>query len=757
MKRLGLVAILCTIVLVLSGAAQAPQEKEGLTGYAPQSARSEREWEQRFRAIPDPAKMAQYMDRLAARPHAVGQPWDEQNAQYLLSTFRSWGLDAHIETFYVLFPTPQQRLLEMVEPVKFAAKLEEPAVAGDPTSDQQAEQLPTYNAYSIDGDVTAPLVYVNYGVPEDYDKLERLGISVKGAIVLARYGKSWRGIKPKVAAEHGAVGCILYSDPRDDGYFEGDVFPKGPFRPEEGVQRGSVADMPTYVGDPLTPGYGATKDAKRLPIKDNPLITKIPVLPISYADALPLLKDLGGPVAPEDWRGALGITYHVGPGPAKVHLAMKSDWDIKPVNDVIVKIPGSTYPDEWVLRGNHYDAWVNGAEDPISGQVAEMEELRAYAELMKAGWKPKRTIIYASWDGEEPGLLGSTEWAEEHAEELKQHAVAYINSDSNSRGFLFVGGSHSLERLLNDAAREVTDPEKNISVLRRAELRRIEQAKDQKERNELRKKGVLHIGALGSGSDYTVFVDHLGIASANLGFGGEAEGGIYHSIYDDIYWYRHFGDPQEAYGRALSQVTGTAVMRLADADVLPFNFQSLAETIGRYSEEVQKLAKQEREQAEETNREIDEGVFSATADPEKPFVAPSKKPVPPFLNFAPLENGVATLKAAATRYQAAFEKWQKSGAEAPANVAAVNARLIASERALTLPDGLPKRPWFKHQIYAPGYYTGYGVKTLPGVREAIEQDQWQQADEQIARVHTVLTNEAAVINEAAEALEGSAK
>lgn len=364
MKRLGLVAILCTIVLVLGGAAQAPQEKDGLTGYAPQNARSEREWEQRFRAIPDPGKMAQYMDRLAARPHAVGQPWDEENAQYLLSTFRSWGLDAHIETFYVLFPTPKERVVEMVEPVKFMASLQEPAVAGDPTSYQQGEQLPTYNAYSVDGDVTAPLVYVNYGVPEDYEKLERMGVSVKGAIVLARYGKSWRGIKPKVAAEHGAVGCIIYSDPRDDGYFEGDVFPKGPFRPEEGVQRGSVADMPTYVGDPLTPGWGTTKDAKRLPIKDNPLITKIPVLPISHADALPLLKNLGGPVAPEDWRGALGITYHVGPGPAKVHLAVKSNWDIKPVNDVIVKITGSTYPDEWVLRGNHYDAWVNGAEDP---------------------------------------------------------------------------------------------------------------------------------------------------------------------------------------------------------------------------------------------------------------------------------------------------------------------------------------------------------------------------------------------------------
>jgi N-acetylated-alpha-linked acidic dipeptidase len=755
MRRVGLVTILCALVFVLAASPQAPQE-HGMAGYTAEGGRAERDWEQRFRAIPKPENMRAAMERLAARPHHVGSPYDQENAQWLLKTFQSWGLDAHIETFDVLLPTPKQRALELVEPVKFTAKLEEPTVAGDPTSNQHAEQLPTYNAYSADGDVTAPLVFVNYGVPEDYEKLDRLGISVKGAIVIAKYGMSWRGIKPKVAAEHGAVGCIIYSDPRDDGYTPGDVFPKGPYRPKDGVQRGSVEDMPTYPGDPLTPGVGATPDAKRLPLSEVKVLTKIPTLPISYADAQPLLENLGGPVAPPEWRGTLGMTYHVGPGPAKVHLLVKSNWDRKPVNDVIVKIPGSTYPDEWVVRGNHHDAWVNGAQDPVSGQVAEMEELRAYSELLKAGWKPKRTIIYASWDGEEPGLLGSTEWGEAHAQELEQHAVAYINSDSNSRGYLGMVGSHTLERFLNEVAGDITDPEKNISVERRALLLRIQRARDPKEREELRRTGVLHIDALGSGSDYTVFLDHLGIASVNLGYGGEAGGGIYHSIYDDFYWYTHFDDSDFVYGRALAQTAGTAVMRLASADVLPFNFVSLSSTIRRYVDELQKLASNRRDEAIETNREIDEGLFTATSDPKKPYVPPSKKAVPPFLNFAPLQNGLDALNRAAERYQAAFHKWSAAQASSPA-LAAVNAKLIQSERALTLPDGLPNRPWFKHQIYAPGFYTGYGVKTIPAVREAIEQDQWPQAEAQMVRVGKVLENEATVINDAAAALESAVK
>ena len=790
MRRLAVV--LSALLLVVAARSQAPQgnvpastlqtpvpnaepeEPQGpgqhMRGYSDADARTEREWEAKFRAIPEPGRARDYMQRLSARPHHVGSPYDQENAQWLLTTFKAWGLDAHIETFEVLFPTPKQRAVELLEPVKFTAKLEEPTVPADPTSNQHAEQLPTYNAYSADGDVTAPLVYVNYGVPADYEQLERLGISVKGAIVIARYGQSWRGIKPKVAAEHGAVGCIIYSDPRDDGYHEGDVFPKGPFRPKDGVQRGSVMDMPIYPGDPLTPGVGATPEAKRLPLNEVKVLTKIPVLPISYADATPLLENLTGPVAPENWRGALPFTYHVGPGASKVHLVVKSNWDRKPVNDVIVRIPGSKYPEEWVLRGNHHDGWVNGAEDPISGLVGEMEEMRGISELLKQGWSPKRTLIYAAWDGEEPGLLGSTEWAEAHAQELRQHAVAYINSDSSGRGYLMLIGSHTLEQFLNDVARDITDPEKNISVWKRLQLLRIKRATEKQEQTqrrsgrsseqsveELRSKGVLRVDALGSGSDYTVFLDHLGIASLNIGYQGEDDGGIYHSVYDDFYWYTHFSDSDFVYARALAQTGGTAMMRLADAELLPFNFANFTSAIKTYVEELQRLAAEERSKIVERNREIEEGVFTATADPRKPYVPPGKEAVPPYLNFAPLQNGLDALQRSSERYSAALRHARENGGAARGPLAPVNAAIIRSERAMTLPDGLPNRPWYRHQIYAPGYYTGYGVKTIPGVREAIEQKQWKQAEEQMVRAGQVLQNEAKVIDEAAAALEGAVK
>jgi N-acetylated-alpha-linked acidic dipeptidase len=726
-----------------AGAAEEPP----LRGYAPESARVERDWEAKFRAIPDPQSLRDTMKRLSARPHHLGSPYDKDNAEWILGKFKEWGLDARIEIFQVLFPTPKERRLEMLEPVKFTARLQEPAVAGDPTSGQNAEQLPTYNAYSVDGDVTAPLVYVNYGVPEDYEQLDRLGISVTGAIVIARYGASWRGIKPKVAAEHGAVGCIIYSDPREDGYYEGDVFPEGAWRPQDGVQRGSVMDMPLYPGDPLTPGVGATPEATRLAVKDAPTLTKIPVLPISYGDAKPLLAALKGPVAPAAWRGALPITYHVGPGPARVHLKVAFHWDLKPVYDVVARIPGSTYPDQWILRGNHHDAWVNGAEDPVAGASAMLEEARALGLLLKQGWRPKRTIVYCAWDGEEQGLLGSTEWAEAHAAELSRSAAVYINSDSNGRGYLFASGSHSLEKFLNTVARDIEDPETRLSVWKRLQLQRI--AESPESRREARERPDLRIGALGSGSDYTAFVDHLGIASLNLGFGGEDGGGIYHSIYDDLYWYTHFSDFDFRYGRALAQTAGTAVMRLAGADLLPYDFTNLADTARKYVGELQKLLKDKQEEIRERNRQIEEGVFAATADPREKSVPPAAEPVPPFLSFAPLENGVEALARSAERYEKALAK----AALGRASLQAVNQKLIESERRLTDSAGLPGRPWFKHQIYAPGVYTGYSVKTIPAVREAIEQKRWAEAETQIARVGRVLAAEAALIDGAAAELE----
>jgi N-acetylated-alpha-linked acidic dipeptidase len=738
--------------------ADAAKETATLAGYSAAASATERAWESKFRALPSPDNLREFMRHLSARPHHVGSPYDKENAEWILAHFRQWGLDAEIETFYVLFPTPKDRELELVAPTTFKAKLEEPPVAADPTSSQQAEQLPAYNAYSIDGDVTAPLVYVNQGVRADYEQLDRMGVSVKGAIVIARYGGAWRGIKPKVAAEHGAVGCIIYSDPRDDGYAAGDTFPNGPYRPEEGVQRGAVTDT-LYEGDPLTPGYGSTKDAKRLPIKGNPLITKIPVLPISYGDAQPLLAAIGGQAVPPAWRGNLPITYHVGPGPAKVHLKVESNWDIKPIYDVIARIPGSESPDQWIIRGNHHDAWVNGAEDPISGQVALLEEARSMGELVRQGWRPKRTIIFCAWDGEEPGLLGSTEWVETHQDELRRKAVMYVNSDSNGRGFLGVEGSHSLEHFINAVIRDVPDPETQLSIWKRAQLRAIANATSESQRQEIRSRPDLRIGALGSGSDYTPFLDFAGIASLNLGFGGESGGGIYHSIYDDFYWYTHFGDTDFVYGRALAQVSGTALMRMADAELLPFGFHDFADTVHRYLGELEDYLKTQQTEIAETNRELDEGVFTAIADPKKTSVPPPRKAIPPYLNFAPLENADAALTASADHYTRALSALQENGQFGidPGPLAKINELLQESERKLTTPAGLPGRPWFKHQIYAPGAYTGYGVKTLPAVREAMEQEKWKEADEQIPVVARVLEDEAALIDSAAGLLDQAAR
>ena len=738
-----------------------------LDGYSRSASDAERAWEEKFRALPAPDAIRENMRRLSARPHHVGSPYDKDNAEWMLAKFKEWGFDAAIENFYVLFPTPKERLVELLDASgakKFTASLQEPVVPEDPTSNQTSEQLPTYNAYSGDGDVTGPLVYVNYGTREDYEELDRLGISVKGAVVIARYGGAWRGIKPKVAAEHGAVGCIIYSDPANDGYGVADSYPKGAGRPKDGVQRGGVNDT-AFPGDPLTPGIGATKDAKRLDRKDSPIITKIPVLPISYADATPLLSAIAGRVAPPAWRGGLPLTYHIGqglgasepPSAAQVHLKMFSNWDIKNLYDVIAKIPGSTEPDEWVIRGNHHDAWVNGADDPISGASAELEEAHALGDLLKQGWKPRRTIVYCVWDGEEPGLLGSTEWVETHVDELKQKGVMYLNSDSNGRGYLFLDGSHGLEHFINGVAADVRDPEKGISVLERRRLLEISRSKGS-DRSEARSRADLRISALGDGSDYVAFLDFAGIPALDLGFGGEDRGSQYHSIYDDFYWYTHFADTDFSYGRALAQVSGTAVLRMADAELLPYNFVNTADTVETYVDEVKKLLKSEQDEITEKNKEIDEGVFSATSDPKNPIAAPKREELPPFLNFAPLENGASALTASAKLYQLAMKAAEANGGAAldAASIDQVNQLLMQTERAFFNPAGLPERNWFKHQLYAPGAYTGYGVKTLPAVREAIEQRKWSIADASTVTVGKVLQDESTAINAATEKLKSIA-
>ncbi len=664
-------------------------------GPAAQSAPNASAWDATFRTIPDAKNIGDYMRRMSARPHHLGSPYDKDNAEWILAKFKEFGWDARIETYQVLFPTPKERLLEMVEPTAFKASLREPAVAADPTSNQDAEQLPTYNAYSIDGDVTAPLVYVNYGRPVDYEELDRRGISVKGAIVIARYGESWRGIKPKVAAERGAVGCIIYSDPADDGYSVDDVFPSGPMRNRDGVQRGSVMDMPSYPGDPLTPNVGATADAKRLEIKTAPTLTTIPVLPISYGDAQPLLAALGGRAVPQAWRGALPITYRIGPGPARVHLRVAFNWNLTPLYNVVARIQGSTLPDEWVVRGNHHDAWVNGAQDPVSGMAPELEEARALGELVKQGWRPKRTIVYIAWDGEEQGLLGSTEWVEHHDEEIRYKAGIYINTDGNGRGFLNADGSHSLEHFINDVARDVEDPDTKLSVWKRLQASTIASGTAEK-REEARSRADLRIDALGSGSDYSPFLQHNGVPTLNLGFGGMDDDGIYHSIYDDYYHFSKFSDIDFRYGRALAQLVGTAVIRLADAELLPFEFTNVADTIQIYVKEVQALLKGQQDEIKERNRQIEDGVFTAIADPRRPVQAPKVEQPVPAINFAPLENAVAALTRSAERYKKAVETATPKLAANRAAVATINARLIQSERQFVEPSGLPKRSWYRH-------------------------------------------------------------
>jgi N-acetylated-alpha-linked acidic dipeptidase len=705
------------------------------------------DWEQKFKSIPDPDRMRANMERLSAHPHHVGSPYDKENAEWILSQYKQYGWDAHIEQYQVLFPTPKLRVVEMVAPTKFTAKLEEPDIAVDPTSKQKSEQLPTYNAYSPDGDVTAPLVYVNYGIPADYDELARQGVSVKGAIVIARYGQSWRGIKPKVAAEHGAIGCLIYSDPADDGYSVLETFPHGPMRPAEGVQRGSVLDMPQYLGDPLTPGVAATEGAKRLKLEDAGSIAKIPVLPISYADAQPLLAALQGPAVPAAWRGGLPITYHLGPGPAKVHLKLAFDWSLKPLYDVIATMRGSVEPDLWVLRGNHHDAWVNGAEDPVSGQVALLEEARALGELSRQGWKPRRTIIYASWDGEEPMLLGSTEWLEQHAEELNQHAAIYINSDGCDRGYLSVEGSPSLRSLMNGIAKNIQDPEANVSVFQRQQANLLLHG-TAKQQAEARSGDDLTLGALGSGSDYGAFIDHLGIASLNVGYGGEDPSGIYHSIYDDFYWYTHFSDTHFVYGKALAQTAGLAVLRMADAEILPYEFEGLSKTLKDYVDEVKALLETRKKEAEDIQRNLKEGVYAATNDPRYPTVAPAAREIPPYLNFAPLDNALAALDRAAKDYSHALAGTHDK-AMTPDRLLAVNQQLTLAERQLTVPEGLPRRPWMRNVIYAPGWYTGYAAKTLPGIREGIEEGRYQEAEAQAAVAAGAIQKEAAWIEEIA--------
>jgi N-acetylated-alpha-linked acidic dipeptidase len=613
--------------------------------------------------------------------------------------------------------------------------------------------LPPYNVYGADGDVTAELIYVNQGMPDDYKELEREGLSVKGRIVLTRYGGGWRGLKPKLAYEHGAVGCLIYSDPRDDGYGAGDTYPKGGFRPPDAVQRGSVQDLTLYSGDPLTPGVGAVPGAKRLALKDARTLLKIPVLPISYADAEPLLAALGGRVAPAAWRGGLPMAYHVGPGPAQVHMKVLSDWSQKPIYDVVAKIKGSDEPDRWIIRGNHHDGWVFGAMDPLAGQVALMAEAKSIGSLLKEGWRPHRTLVYNSWDGEEPGLLGSTEWAEQHAAELKVKAVMYVNSDTNGRGFLQAEGSHALQHFLSEVARDVKDPETGASVLTRALAHRRVSAYDSAGQADSAARtsanGDLALGALGSGSDYTPFLQHLGINSVNLGFEGESQYGVYHSAYDSFDHYRRFVDPTFEYGVALAKVAGRIMLRASQAELIPAREGDFAASVAGYGDELHKLADGMRAKTRELAKLQDDESYKLTTNPDYPRAPPSRAADVPYLNFAELDNAVAKLEQSAIAFDKEYARLGAANdAAGSAERERVNSTLAILEQNLTDSHGLPGREWYQHMIYAPGLHTGYGVKTLPGIREAIEERRWEEANQYIGVVSRALNNYSARMDRA---------
>ena len=717
------------VLLAVSGVASG--ENNYILGFDDQSSAMQREVEALLDGSIDAAEMDEWLRRMSIKPHHVGSPGSKENAEFIAELLESWGYDVEIAEYQVLLPTPRVREVELIAPTRFSASLTEDSLDEDPSTSVRADLLPPYNAFSVDGEVEGELVFVNYGIPEDYEILERYGIDVTGKIAIAKYGNSWRGIKPKLAGEKGAIGTIIYSDPADDGYGAGDVYPKGPFKHESGVQRGSVMDMPTYPGDVLTPGIGATKRAHRLKREDAPTITRIPVLPMSYRDALPLLSAMDGEVVPAEWRGGLPITYHLGPGPARVRMKAEFDWNMVTAYNVIAILEGSKYPDEWIIRGNHHDGWNHGAADPLSGQIAMLAEAKAVAALAKSGHPPKRTIIYAAWDAEEPGLIGSTEWAEHHAADLKKHAVAYLNTDGTSRGFIGIGGSHTLERFFNQIMEEVDDPRSDISLKERARARALIYGADEKAKAEARDRADLRIYPMGSGSDYTPFLQHLGIASANLGFGGEAAGGSYHTLYDTYEHYTTWNDPGLVYTATLPKVVGRATLRLANAPRLPFEFTGFADNVALYVDELEELAANMRSETELNNQLIEDGIYAAALDPTKSLGAPTRKEPVPHFNLAPLRNALERLQAAASDFDTAASGNSIASEE-------INNLLFTTERLLTRDEGLNGRPWYKHHIYAPGFYTGYGVKTIPGVREAIEQREYDIVEEQVKIAAEVL-------------------
>jgi len=693
-----------------------------IRGFSAAASAAELVREREMKAAPNAKANEADFDVMTAEPHHAGSPYEIKLADYVADKLKSFGIETAKYEYSVLLPWPGERRMEITAPDQMKLQVEEEKIRGDQWADKPGI-LPAYNAYSPSGDVTGEIVYVNFGIPADYETLAKLGIDVKGKIVLARYGGSWRGIKPKVAAEHGAIACIIYSDPHEDGYFQGDVYPDGPFRGAGMIQRGSVMDMPRYPGDPSTPGRPSKPGVERIPMDKIETFAPIPVQPMSYRDGVELLKRLKGPVAPEAWRGALPITYHIGPGPAKVHMKLQMEYAQRRLIDVVGRIPGSVAADEWIIVGSHRDAWTFGASDSVSGHVSMMAVARAMGDMMKKGWRPRRTILFISWDGEEQGLLGSTEWVEDLAEELHAKAAIYVNRDAGAGGVNFSGSAvHSLTPFVHELAQSI-QPEGSTKTLYDGWLERArEQAPAGEGRPMLKTPPV---GALGSGSDYSAFLDHVGIASIDLGLNGSGGDGSYHSTYDNPTWFKKYIDPNFSHSVLASQMTGVALLRLADAEVLPFDYESYGQQIVEYIDEIQQQA---TKASADGAKRIDFAGLKEAANAFAKAGADARARADALLS-------PSTLREPQARPEQGRGTTGSGQAASPSQeLAKVNHALMMAERDLIEPAGLPDRPWYRHVIYAPGLYTGYGVKTIPGVREAVDAANYARAAEQAAIV-----------------------
>ncbi len=705
----GAIVALCgatigTVWLTAQGSPPSP-----IRGFSAASGAAEAARERELKAMPTAKAAEADFDVMTAEPHHTGSPYEIKLADYVSDQFKKMGIESAKYEYSVLLPWPKQRRIDIVAPDQIRLEVEEEKIRGDQWADKPGI-LPAYNAYSPSGDVTGEIVYVNFGIPADYETLDRLGISVKGRIVLARYGGSWRGIKPKVAAEHGAIACIIYSDPHEDGYFQGEVYPDGPFRGWGMIQRGSVMDMPRYPGDPSTPDRPSKPGVERIPMDKIETFAPIPVQPMSYRDGVELLKRLKGPVAPETWRGALPITYRIGPGPAKVHMNLQMDYGQRRVINVVGRIAGAVAPDEWIIVGSHRDAWTFGASDSVSGHVSMMAVARAMSEMMKMGWRPRRSVLFISWDGEEQGLLGSTEWVEDLTTELKAKAAVYVNRDAGAGGLNFSGSAvHSLTPFLHELAQSI-QPDGAIRTLYDGWLERAREQAPARAGQPLLKVPV--VGALGSGSDYTAFLDHIGVASMDMGLNGRGGDGSYHSTYDNPTWFKKYIDPQFTFSVLAAQVTGVALLRLADAEVLPFDYETYGRQILEYIGEIEQQA-----------------VNASPAGAKNVDFAGLRSAAEAFA-----QAGADVRARSGSMLEGAPSLGGGQGSGPGDRFAEINHRLIMAERDLIEPAGLPDRPWYRHVVYAPGLYTGYGVKTIPGVREAVDAGNFTRAAAQAAIV-----------------------